>query len=286
MTKQSTQLMGEVEIIALATDGSSFSDGAVQEAIFFGQACGAKIVILNVIGIDTETATSAHSTSASHRSETKEYIENIVKMAKDSDIECEVVIEESYQPDKAIVELSYKHNADVIIMGRHGRRGLLKLLVGSMTSKVVGHGFPQVLVVPKDFSIGGERILLATDGSEFSTMAAEESMSMGEHCSTLKEVHVLSVAAREADLDKARQIAQSVCDRAKERKVNMTCTAESAVGRPSEVIAATALEKDVDMILIGGHGKGLSKLLMGHVTEKVIGRAHCAVLVIEKAKDR
>ncbi|MCI5132967.1 MAG: universal stress protein [Candidatus Electrothrix sp. EH2] len=39
------------------------------------------------------------------------------------------------------------------------------------------------------------------------------------------------------------------------------------------------------MILMGGHGKGLTKLLMGHVTEKVIGKAHCAVLVIEKQKD-
>ncbi|MCW5208418.1 universal stress protein, partial [Desulfobulbus sp. US2] len=45
-------------------------------------------------------------------------------------------------------------------------------------------------------------------------------------------------------------------------------------------------EKQADMILIGGHGKGLTKLLMGHVTEKVIGRAHCAVLVIEKKKNK
>jgi nucleotide-binding universal stress UspA family protein len=36
------------------------------------------------------------------------------------------------------------------------------------------------------------------------------------------------------------------------------------------------------MIIIGGHGKGLSKLLMGHVTERVIDMAHCAILVIEK----
>jgi nucleotide-binding universal stress UspA family protein len=36
------------------------------------------------------------------------------------------------------------------------------------------------------------------------------------------------------------------------------------------------------MIIIGGHGKGLSKLLMGHVTERVIDKAHCAILVIEK----
>ncbi|MCI5131137.1 MAG: universal stress protein, partial [Candidatus Electrothrix sp. EH2] len=53
----------------------------------------------------------------------------------------------------------------------------------------------------------------------------------------------------------------------------------------SDVITQTAKDKEVDIILMGGHGKGLSKLLMGHVTEKVIGKAHCAVLVVEKKKD-
>lgn len=285
MTEDNTHLMGEVEIIALATDGSNFSDGAVQEAIFFAQSCNAKIVILNVIGIDSETATSAHATSASMRREIKEYIDNIKKMATDHGLECEIVIKESYQPDKTIVELAHQHKADVIIMGRHGRKGLLKLLVGSMTSKVIGHGFPHVLVVPKDFSIAGKKILLATDGSEFSQMAAEEAINMSAKCSTLNDIYILSVATKETDLDKARQLTEAICEKAKEIDVDMSCTPMALLGRPSEVIAATAREKDIDIILIGGHGKGITKLLMGHVTEKVIGRAHCAVLVVEKVRE-
>jgi nucleotide-binding universal stress UspA family protein len=282
MTKNKTQLMGEVEILALATDGSHFGEGAVQEAIFLGQACGAKLFVFHVINIDTEMAISAHATSSATRSELKDYIQNIQKMADDSGIDCEVVIEESYQPDKTIVELAYRHNVDVIIMGRHGRKGLLKLLVGSMTSKVIGHGFPLVLVVPRDFIITGQRILLTTDGSINSQLAAEEAMSMGANCTTLKESYILAVANREDNLDQARQLAESVCTKAKERAVGTRCVPMAAVGRPSEVIADTAREKNVDMILIGGHGKGLTKLLMGHVTEKVIGRAHCAVLVVNK----
>ncbi len=274
--------MGEVERLALATDGSHFGDGAVQEAIFLGQACGAKLFVFHVINIDTETATSAHATSSATRSETHDYIHNITKMAEDSGIECEVIIEESYQPDKTIVELAYKHQADVIIMGRHGRRGLLKLLVGGMTSKVIGHRFPKVLVVPKDFIISGEKILLATDGSTNSRIAAEQAISMGKNCSTLKELYILSVAAGEDNLNQARKLAESVCKEAKEKIVQTKCVPIALVGRPSEVIADTAREKNVDMILIGGHGKGLTKLLMGHVTEKVIGRAHCAVLVVNK----
>jgi len=285
MTKDNTHLMGEVEVVVVATDGSEYSDGAVQEAIFLTQSYGAKLVVLHVIAIDSYSATSVHATSATLRLESKEYFENIKKMTDDSGIECVVVIEESYQPDKTIVELAYKHDADVVIMGRHGKKGLLKLLVGSMTSKVIGHGFPQVLVVPKDFAIEGEKVLLATDGSEISQFAAEEVLSMIKHCATLQEVYVLSVATREAGLDDARQLAEAICKRnTKEKTRDLTCFPMASVGRPSVVITDVALEKKVDMIIIGGHGKGLSKLLMGHVTEKVIGRAPCAVLVLEKGK--
>ncbi len=285
MTEKSTHPMGKIKTIALATDGSNYTDGAVQEAIFFAQACGAKLVVLNVIGIDAEIAsqaTGAHAAVAIARSDTREYIDNIKKMAADNDIECEVVVEESYQLDKAIVELARQHQADVIIMGRHGRRGLLKLLVGSMTSKIIGHGFPRVQVVPRKSTISGEKILLATDGSEFSKMAVVEAVSMGENCTTLKEIYVLSVASGDADLEVAKTRADDVCAEMKGKIGNVECVAMGLVGRSAEVITTIAQEKDVDLILMGGHGKGLSKLLMGHVTEKVIGRAHCAVLVVEK----
>lgn len=282
MTDKSTHLMGEVKVIALATDCSGFSDGAVQEAIFFGQACGARLVVLHVNSIDSETAIAAYSSTTSQRGETKEYIENIKKMAADSEVDCEVIIEESYQPDKTIVELAYQNQADVIIMGRHGKKGLLKLLVGNMTSKVIGHGFPHVLVVPRDFSITGKRILVATDGSEFSKMAAEEAISMSVNCSSLEEIYVLSVAKKNESLDGARQLAEDVCENVNDKGQGTSCFPMAEVGRPSEIIVNKALENNIDMILVGGHGKGLSKLLMGHVTEKVIGKAHCAVLVIER----
>ncbi len=284
MTENNIQLMGQVNTIALATDGSEFNDGAAQETIFFAQACGAKIVVLHVIGIDSESATGVHASSVAVRQEVKDYIDNIKRMANDNNLDCEVVVEESYQPDKTIVELACRHDADILIMGRHGRKGLMKLLVGSMTSKVIGHGFPKVLVVPKKFSIGGEKILIAVDGSDFSEMAADEAISIGASCTALKKVYVLSVATNESNLDKAQELVNAVCKTGKEKAPKVEFEPLALVGRPSQVIADTAKEKDVDMILAGGHGKGLGKLLMGHVTEKVIGRAHCAVLVVEKKK--
>ncbi|MEK6681971.1 MAG: universal stress protein, partial [Nitrospirota bacterium] len=54
------------------------------------------------------------------------------------------------------------------------------------------------------------------------------------------------------------------------------------IGEPYNVIISTAKEKKVDLIVMGSHGRrGISRLLMGSVTERVIGHASCAVLVVK-----
>ena len=287
MTEHSTQLLGEAEVVALATDGSLYTDGAVKEAIFLAQGCGAKIVALHVISVDSESVTGLSPSRKTVDPELNEHLDRIRKMADDSGIACEIIVEEScYSPEKTLVDLAYKHKADVLIMGRHGRKGLLKLLVGSMTSKVIGQGFPQVLVVPHESSVKGERILVATDGSESGAAAIETAVSMGKNCKALQEIYVLSVAASESGLAEAEALTAAVCKQAQEQAPRVPFHPLALAGKSSaEVITRTAAEKEVDMILIGGHGKGLSKLLMGHVTEKVIGRTDCAVLVLEKSKD-
>ncbi|MGX9727563.1 MAG: universal stress protein [Candidatus Electronema sp. VV] len=285
MTEKSGQLIGRAEVIALATDGSSYTDGAAQEAIFLAQACGAKLVVLHVIPIDAESEFGAGilSTVESLSEEINGHVDKILKMAKDANVVCEAFVEESYQPDKTIVELALREKADILIMGRHGRAGLLKLLVGSMTAKVIGRGFPKVLVVPKDFAIGGEKVLVAVDGSESSDLAVEEAVGMGENCSNLKEVYAVSVASSEDGLAQAQELVEAVCKKGFEKAPQVAFHPLALIGKHApEVITAAARERNVDMILVGGHGKGLSKLLMGHVTEKVIGKAHCAVLVLKK----
>ncbi len=285
MTEHQDRMLGEAKTVVLATDGSVFNEGAVHEAILFCQTCKARLILLHVIGIDTELATYAHATAAEERNEAKEYMKKLEQEAADNDVECTTIIEESYQPDKSIVELARQHGADVIVMGRHGKKGLTQLLVGNMTSKIIGHGFPRVLVVPHGSSISGEKMLLATDGSEYSEQATAEALNMMLHCPLAKKLFVLSVASKDKQLAEAKARAEEVCARAKEMGVKADCIPLSATGRPVEIITATAQENEVDLIFIGGHGRGLSKLLMGHVAEKVIGRANCAVLVVEK-KDK
>ena len=50
-------------------------------------------------------------------------------------------------PYEAIIETSNQKHADLIIMGSHGKTGLERLLMGSVTERVIGHSEIAVIVV-------------------------------------------------------------------------------------------------------------------------------------------
>ncbi len=283
MNNYRTRLLGEVETILLATDGTGYSEGAVQEAIFFGQACNAKLVVLHVVKIFPETAASMHSQVTERSKKVDPELERIKKMAQTKGIDCQIVITGSDQADKTIVDEAAKHKADLIIMGLHKKKGLSKFFIGSMTSKVIGHGFPKVLVVPMDYIISGESVLLATDGSEFSEIAARETISLAKKCTSLKRMTILSVARDESQLDWANENVNYASELYNQANVGKEMDAIALVGRPEDIIVEQAKEKNSDMIIMGGYGRsGLSEMLMGHVSRKVIATAQRPVLVIGK----
>ena len=233
MNRFSTSLLGEAKTLLLATDGSVFSDGALQEAIFFGQACAARLIVLYVVKVDVESLKSANAKVTRKQKEIAPYLEDVRKMARDSGVECETVVVGSSVPEHAIVEQARKREADVIIMGRHGRAGRLYLLVGSMTAKVIGLGFPMVLMLPKDFTMTGTHVLVAVDDSPSSRLAVEEALSLGMCCVTLERLTFVAVARRESGLPAARKMVEDICIRGQEKWPHIHFEAVAGVGHPS-----------------------------------------------------
>jgi nucleotide-binding universal stress UspA family protein len=280
MNRFSTSLLGEAKTLLLATDGSHFSDGAAQEAIFFGQACGARVVVLHVVRNDAESLKSANSKLMRRQQEIRPYLDQFRKMAKDSGVECETVVVGAPHPEKAIVEQAILRKADVILMGRHGKEGRFSLLVGSMTAKVIGLGFPKVLVVPREFLISGNHVLLAVDASP-SGIAVEEALSLGRCCSTLTRLTVLCVAEREREMPAARKQVEGICAKGRLTWPNIIYEPLVLEGNAAETIVQVAGERNVDMIMLGGPSKrGLPRMFLSNVTKNVCGRAHCATLVV------
>jgi nucleotide-binding universal stress UspA family protein len=195
------------------------------------------------------------------------------------------------EPYEAIVELAEEEGRDLIVLGVRGASFAERLLVGSTTARVIGLSSQDVLVVPEKASIGGERLLLATDGSEYSRKAAQRAIDLVQ-CSggTLKVVSVLEISSHiyavapevaEEKIKLPKQYVEEVKQQAAARGIiteDFVRESESAY----EVITELARDKDIDLIIMGSHGRtGLKRLLMGSVTERVIAHAPCPVLVVK-----
>lgn len=289
--------VSKLQKVLLSTDGSEYSAGAVREAIRLAKNNASKLFVLSVIETNPEFDTLAPQIVEKTENETREQLEAVKKMAVAEGVECEVIARHTEVPYEAVVEEAKKIKADMIVMGRRGRTGLKRLLMGSVTARVIGHSPCNVLVVPRAADITCKNILTASDGSRFSAAAAEEAIGIAKRSNS--NLFVLSVAFSEGaspfdivhsemnrdvvareELAQAEKNAREVVDKAV--KEGLHARAIVVGGRPYEAIVETAREHNVDLIVVGSHGRtGLGRLLMGSVTERVVGHADCAVMIVK-----
>ncbi len=193
-------------------------------------------------------------------------------------------------PDECIVKLAEMGSRDLIVMGARGHNLLENLLVGSVSRRVIGFTSKDILVVPIKGVVGWEKILLATDGSMRSRMAADRALELAQIYGS--ELLVVSVqdfpAAIRGVAPKERLELLKICEdhvaEVLERAEALQIKAEGIIleGAAYAAIADLAQEYQANLIVMGSHGKtGLSRLLMGRVTERVIGYAPCPVLVVK-----
>jgi nucleotide-binding universal stress UspA family protein len=291
--------MGPLKHILLASDGSESSEGAVKEAIYLAKSCVAKLSVIYVLETNPEFETEGLKFVEKMEHAAREHLELIRKEAAAQNVEVEAIVRRTDQPYKAIVEEAAKMKSDVIVIGRRGRTGLEKMLMGSVAAKVIGYAPCKVLVVPRFARISCKNILIATDGSKYSVAAATEAIGIAKRCKSnliiITVVHTEALSSMSPDTGYT-QSQQEVIERQELQRAERNISgvkelaekegirAEGIIseGRPYEAIAKAALEKNIDLIVVGSHGRtGISKFLMGSVTERVIGHAESAVLVVK-----
>jgi nucleotide-binding universal stress UspA family protein len=219
----------------------------------------------------------------------EELLSKATALAKREGALIKIVLEEG-EIFERIVDLAEAENCGIIVMGRRGMSTLERALVGSVTARVIGHSQRDVLVVPQGTKIGWKKILLATDGSKHSSNATEKAIDFAKsYGGTLTAISVVDVPAElyaEAPVlvdelvEKAKGYAENVKNMAKATGVEVKTQVRE--GESHEAVIKLARDESADLIVMGSHGRtGLKRLLMGSVTEKVIGHAPCPVLVVK-----
>jgi nucleotide-binding universal stress UspA family protein len=214
------------------------------------------------------------------------------------------VQEAAYVHNEILAQLSATH-ADLLVLGTHGRSGFQRLFLGSVTEKTIRKAPCPTLVVPPraaDVPAGApirfRRILCPIDFSESSLDALTYAITIAEesdaqltllHVVELPPVLVETPPVPPPDLSRIRDAAAADARRRLHglipEQAQTYCAVETAVveGRAYREVLRHATERQVDLIVMGVHGRGaLDLLVFGSTTHHVIRTSTCPVLVVRR----
>lgn len=207
-----------------------------------------------------------------------------------------------------IVQRARSHQADLLVMGTHGRSGFNRLLLGSVTEKVVRLAPCPVLTVPpsaraaQHTDVVFKQILCAVDFSPSSLKALRYASELGRQAdgavAALHAIEYMDPYTREFAEPSARTHLEPELGRHLDHLLDETRTrlhthveAEAGTGsridtvvvtnRGYKAVLARAAETGVDLIVMGAQGHAaLDVMLYGSTTQHVVRAAACPVLTV------
>lgn len=229
--------------------------------------------------------------------------ERLHKMTKDhavDGIQAEMVVHKGFVPD-SILTFAQNQHADLIVMGTHGRRGLDRLVMGSVTEHVLRRAPCPVLAVRRpshDFvnpeqpeePVRLRKILFCTDFSKCAGAALKYALSLAqEYNAELTLLHVLEVFPEYKDrtvTEEARRKLEELVP----SDVRNWCTVKTAVridGKPYQEIIQVAVEQQSDVAILGVRGRSAVDLaVFGSTTHRVLQLGPCPVLAVQEDADQ
>jgi nucleotide-binding universal stress UspA family protein len=139
--------------ILVAVDGSDTAQQAVAKAAGLAKAFGSEVSVVYVIdpypftGVGTDLAYGQDQSLSAATNEANSALEAAQQLAAQQGVDANVMVVEGHAVHRGIAETAASVDADLIVMGSHGRKGLEKLVLGSVTQRVLGDVHIPVLVV-------------------------------------------------------------------------------------------------------------------------------------------
>lgn len=137
------------ERILVPLDGSANSEQALVQSIHLAKSCGSKLYLLTVVYQNPEYFAWVPMVEEKQEEEAQKFLDRAKEEVEKEHIPCELLLRTGEQPYEFIVREAKAKKIDLIVMGSHGRTGLERMLLGSVTAKVIGHAPCAVLVIPR-----------------------------------------------------------------------------------------------------------------------------------------
>lgn len=139
--------------ILVPIDGSSTSQVAVERAVELAKALGSRITVINVVdyypfvGVGADYALGQSEYLSAATASAEQALAAAVGVVSAAGIAVDQEVIEGSVVHEGILESAKVRAADLIVMGSHGRHGIEKLLLGSVTQRVLAQATVPVLVV-------------------------------------------------------------------------------------------------------------------------------------------
>jgi nucleotide-binding universal stress UspA family protein len=294
----------QLKSIICATDFSDFSNHAVSYAIAFAQEFGAKLYMCHVIDL-------SYAATYGRRPDPQEVEDQIINYASErlegsiggKPINWEPLISKGRASDE-IARMAEEIGVDLAISATYGRSGFKRLVLGSVTERLVRTLCCPLLVVhspepgfdgTSEQKVKLDRILVGCDFSPDSDLSFQYALSLAQQFGCeLHLAHVLETTVYR-DLLKPPKTSRKdqqhpLCKELDEKLTEMVpeeahscCSPNTTLlaGQPYDELTKYALTHDIDLIVLGVRGHGLMEtMFLGSTTDRVLRQAPCPVLSI------
>jgi hypothetical protein len=268
------------ERLLVCTDGSEESQGAVAQALVLARACGSRVCVLQVLEIIPEFEAVAPELRGRLEEEVRGRMAALKARAQEAGVAVETRVRHGIAVHGTILAEAEDLKPQLILMGRYGRTGLARLLMGSVTARVIGYSPVDILVVPRDATVAFGKLLVAADGSPDSAAAFRAALAMAQRAGS--QLLAVCAAREEGEFIEAQKIIAQLVEAANREGVPLQGSVPAGQA-PDDAVVQAALRNNVDLIVMGTRGRtGLARLLMGSVAERVIGASPVPVLVVKR----
>lgn len=200
-----------------------------------------------------------------------------------------------------IADYSKENSVGLVVMPSHGRTGIKRLLLGSVTERVVRYCDCQVLVLRHEESeilsrttdwVPRKKVLAPIDFSPSTQMTLETAIQLVDSRTDIDAITVIPALdhiyggmfgrGTQKDDDRLRERQRYIERYLSEHDFDIV-RAHALLGDPGTTIVKYAKENAVDLIVIPSHGyHGVDRLVLGSTAERVLRHAECPVLILRR----
>lgn len=278
--------------VVVAVDGSPANRAAICWAADFADASHRALHVVTVV--DEAFRTSPYVSLGEIQQIADETLDAAVAEATDLHPALPITTETLFGHASRTLRTEWP-DADYVVLGRRGRGGFARMVLGSVSAAVGNHATLPTVVVPQDWSVGansGLPILAGVDGSTGGAHALDEAARLALAAGVeLRLVHgwgpgtlfssesVMAYGGLQAWRKEVEEMTAALADSVRQVYPDLVVT--ELVQQAHPVAELTEASEHAQLLVVGGHRAGrMHAQLVGSTTSGVLYHAHCPVLVV------